>query len=201
MIVLTQLRGAERKDFSDVFAAPPESVWLTIRRLESPDFALARRRTYEAIAAAKNGRDALAAYGFDKPDDDGAYLDVAHSDTMTGVGLIIAAVEIGMLAIGRIEGIEQQVDRDGVTVTEPAEVNRANLAMLMRQESCRQRFMRHAEELQRIFVVEKKGSGASPPGSSQAAGTSAPNTALDAGAPTAPAAAISAVEPDSSALP
>ncbi len=192
MILLSQLRDPERRDFSDLFGAPPGTVWLTLKRLESPDFALAKQRTLEAIFSARKGRTALAAYGFDKPDETGAYLDATDADTMTGIGLIIGAVEIGMLAVAGIEGIQQEVERDGRVVVEPAEVSRANLAMLMRQESVRERFMRAVEELERILVIEKKGFGPSPPGSSQAEETSDPNIVSDAETPTPPAAATSA---------
>lgn len=172
---LSVLTGSVDVDLSDFFGSA--GVGVTLRRLTATQVAEARDRALSALVRARQGLDALAAYGFDGEDTNGVRLNVADFNQMTGVGAVIGAVELGMASVISWRGFTiDQLGDDGQPVLDgagrpvriAAPIDRRALAVLMSDDAIQRRLLAEIEKAARILVAEGNGFGSSPGGSSAA---------------------------------
>lgn len=155
MIRLSLMTAPVEADLSDLYPG----VKVTLRRLRSPELGEARDATNEVLRAAREGLEALKAYGLDGEDASGRRLNPLDPHQMIRAGMLVGQVEIAVRAIEAWEGITLE---DGAI----APVSRETLSLLLLDDAIARRLMHEIERACRVLVSEGNVSGPSPAGSS-----------------------------------
>jgi hypothetical protein len=153
MIRLSLKTGVER-----VESRRYPGVVYHLRRLRTQDMQAARQAALGALQAAREGIEALAPYGFDGEDANRVRINPRNVEQMMGVGFVVGAVEVMLLALERWEGVAGD---DG----EVAPLDRRHLAILLQDDVETNFLLSQVDEISRLLVTEGNGSAPSPAGS------------------------------------
>lgn len=162
------------------FPGFPPSLRIKVRRLRASQMEAARAAQATTIRRLRDGREALADYGLDGVDADGAMLNTADPGQMTATGWLIGAVEIAHAAIIEWEGLTDETGKS-------APITKPFLALLLEDNRIQRKLMAEIEVASRIVVLEGNVSGVPLNGSSVEETTaSPPNTAEAVSEPAPP---------------